>query len=143
MARILIIEDEPDEQDLLADVLALEGHEVRTAGEAAGALGLVRRMRPDLIILDLRLPGIGGLDLLKLLRTDPVGCDVPVLLCTGSVDLLVERADEIRRHATAVLEKPYDLDELLQQVGAVIAAGRAGGQRSTFEVRPEGLSQPR
>jgi DNA-binding response OmpR family regulator len=122
----MIIEDEPDEQDLLADVLALEGYEVRTTGQAAGALGLARRTRPDLIMLDLRLPGIGGLDLLRLLNEDPICRTVPVLLCTGSLDLLDDHADEISRRGALVLEKPYELDDLLDMVRSTLGRQRSG-----------------
>ncbi|MBI4492468.1 MAG: response regulator [Chloroflexi bacterium] len=116
MPRILIIEDEPDTQDLLADVLSLEGYEVGSTGDATEGLSLVRQRRPDLIILDLRLPGIGGLDLLRLIASVPDSQPVRVLLCTGATDVVKDRADEISRLGARVLEKPFELDDLLEAV---------------------------
>ena len=116
MPRVLIIEDEPDTQDLLTDILSLEGYEVRSTSEAAGALSLARRLKPDLIILDLRLPGIGGLDLLRLLSTDPALQRVRVLLCTAAREEIQNHAAEIEQLGATVLEKPFELDDLLNAV---------------------------
>src|SRR3954470_8975298 len=82
MKRILIVEDHPDTQSLLCDLLELEGYEVRCSGEAQGVLSLARRVQPDLIVLDVKLPGLSGIDLLDLLNHDKQLSAVPVLMCS-------------------------------------------------------------
>src|SRR5579884_3325625 len=95
MKRILIVEDHPDTQSLLCDLLELEGYEVRCSGEAHGVLGLARRMNPDLIVLDVKLPGLSGIELLELLNRDRQMRQVPVLMCSGAVDELNANREQI------------------------------------------------
>ncbi|MBI4492194.1 MAG: response regulator [Chloroflexi bacterium] len=120
--RVLVIEDEHDVCELLADTLSLEGYQVRTSEEAHGVLSLIRRSRPDLIILDLCLPGVSGIQLLPLLARDAPA--VPVLIASGSRDLLREHADDLRRLCAAVLEKPFSLDQFMSAVNKALASGQ-------------------
>ena len=99
MKRILIAEDHPDTQSLLCDLLELEGYEVRCSAEAHGVLGLARRILPDLIVLDVRLPGLSGIELLDLLNRDKQMATVPVLMCSGAVDELAKHSAAIKNAA--------------------------------------------
>jgi CheY-like chemotaxis protein len=124
MKKILVVEDHPDTQSLLCDLLELEGFEVRSSGEAQGVLGLARRMRPDLILLDVRLPGINGIELLKLLNQDRQVREVPVLFCSGATELLEENHDAIEKSGAKVVTKPFTLDGLIESVHQTLAQGQ-------------------
>lgn len=121
--RVLVVEDQPEILDLLADTLALEGYHVRTTEGAHGLLSLIRRTRPHLIILDLRLPGISGVELLPMLETD--AAHVPLVIASGSLDLLDQHAEDFRRMGAVIVEKPFSLDEFLGAVHTAMEKGRA------------------
>src|SRR5436190_9270389 len=118
--RVLIVEDEPDVQDLLQRVLA-EDAPAATAVDSAFAAGqLARRQRPDVILLDLALPYRSGLALLKELKADPETAQIPVVIVSALAGQL--RGEE-RALADAVIGKPFRVEELRDTVRAV--CGRA------------------
>lgn len=113
MKRVLVAEDEPDIAEALRQALT-ERLDVEVEIVANGALVMdsVAARRPDLLVLDIALPGLNGLDVFDLLRGDPRLQGVPVLFLTG----LPERA-ETARAATGVhevLAKPFDIDDLVE-----------------------------
>jgi DNA-binding response OmpR family regulator len=124
MKRVLVVEDHPDTQSLVCDLLELEGFEVRCSGEAQGVLQLARRYKPHLIILDVMLPGISGLELLQMLNGDQHMRTVPVLMCSGALEQLELNKDRIRQSGAHVVTKPFTLDELLSAVERAMAPGR-------------------
>ena len=81
--RVLIVEDEPDIRDLLAFHLEREGYHVTRSRTGADALRQVRARPPDLILLDLMLPELGGLDVCRRLRQDPRTASVPIVMLTA------------------------------------------------------------
>ena len=120
MKRVLVAEDEPDVADALRQALT-ERLDVELDIVANGALVMdsVATRRPDLLILDVALPGLNGLDVFDLLRSDPRLQGVPVLFLTG----LPERA-EAATAATGVhevLAKPFDIDDLVARVRRLMA----------------------
>lgn len=121
MARILIVEDEPEIQALIGDLLLLEGYEVHALGRVPRGLDAIRRLAPDAIILDLRLPGVGGVELLRLLSADARLCTTPILICSGAVDLRELYSEEFRALGCEVVAKPFELDELLDGVRRALA----------------------
>ena len=127
MARILVIDDEPELVRGLEDNLRFEGHE--TTAAADGATGLARALSdaPDLILLDVAMPGLSGWDVCRELRRR--GLDVPVIMLTARG----EEADRVRGlelGADVYVAKPFSLRELLARVRAVL---RRPGPRRTFE----------
>jgi DNA-binding response OmpR family regulator len=113
--RVLVAEDEPDIADALRQALT-ERLDIELDIVANGALVMdsVVARRPDLLILDVALPGLNGLDVFDLLRSDPRLQGLPVLFLTG----LPERAETASR-ATGVhevLAKPFDVDDLIAHV---------------------------
>ena len=119
--RILIAEDDPDIVDVLRQTLA-ERLDVQTDAVANGALVMdsVSAHRPDLLILDVALPGLNGLDVFDLLRSDPHWQGVPVLFLTG----LPEQA-ETANAATGVheiLAKPFDINDLIARAARLMGA---------------------
>ncbi len=81
--KILVIEDDEDIQELVTYNLAREGYQVSTAGSGEAGVEATRRAKPDLILLDLMLPGIDGLEVCRMLRADPHTAHVPVVMLTA------------------------------------------------------------
>lgn len=98
MARILVVDDEPSICDLLQTVLARKGHEVVTVQEGRKAFQLFRRDRPDVTILDLRLPDIDGIEVLRQIHA--VNPHHPVIILTGRAT----EADEQQARELGVIE---------------------------------------
>jgi DNA-binding response OmpR family regulator len=117
--HILVIEDDPYFSDVIADVLRAAGYEVTTSASGFGAAGLVRRLNPCAILLDLGLPFRPGSSVLADLKADPRTASVPVLVLSGMTEAL---SAERRALATAVLTKPIDMSVLLDAIGEAVAA---------------------
>ena len=123
--HILIVEDEPDVRALLGEVLAEDGYEVSTAGDGAEAIAMLRKRRPDAIVLDLMMAGLDGWDFLSLYRQLP-GPHAPVIVVTAAARGGVERAHD--SGADAVVTKPFSVDRLLNLVALQV---RRRAERST------------
>ena len=117
--RVLVIEDDRTFQDLLTEVLHEAGYDVTATDSVLGTAKLVRRQRPDVILLDLGLPFRSGASLLTELKADPRTADIPILVVSGSADALTP---ERRALATAVIAKPVEIDALVAAVGAACAS---------------------
>jgi len=118
-ASILVVEDERDIAALVAYHLTKEGYRVRTAGGGDEALTVAGQDRPDLIVLDLMLPGLSGLDVLNELRRRPETSAVPVVVLTA----MKEESDRIRGlelGADDYVTKPFSPQELVLRVAAVL-----------------------
>jgi DNA-binding response OmpR family regulator len=130
MKRILVVEDNPDLAYGLRNNLEIEGYEVEVADDGAKGLARARRARPDLVVLDLMLPGLDGFRVLKSLRE--AGLDMPVLILTARG----EEADKVRGlklGADDYVTKPFALLELLARVEALL---RRSGPRATAAATP-------
>lgn len=118
-ARILVVEDERDIAALVAYHLTKEGYRVRTAEGGQEAIEAAATERPDLMVLDLMLPGYSGYDVLAEMRRQPSLSDVPVIILTARR----EEADRVRGlelGADDYLTKPFSPRELVLRVGAVL-----------------------
>ena len=118
---VLVIEDDPSTTQLITQVLTSAGYEPLQAREGGEALRLIREREPDLVILDLALPGLDGRSFLLSLRADERTKRLPVIVVSANADSLT--AFE-RRAVARVLPKPFDLEALLAAVRG--AAGPAG-----------------
>ena len=133
MARILVVEDEKDLQELLAYNFRQAGHATTVVGSGKEALSAVTEQRPDLVLLDLMLPDVSGLEICRRLKGDPGTRDMPIIMVTAKGDE-VDRVVGVELGADDYVVKPYSLRELLLRVDAVLrrtvaaAAGTAGGQ---------------
>jgi len=115
--RVLVVEDQRDLASLLAHNLKQEGLDVRTVEDGREALPTVRSWRPDLVILDLMLPGLDGFEVLRGIRGN--GHDIPVLILSARG----EEQDKIRGFrldADQYVTKPFSLVELLERVHALL-----------------------
>jgi two-component system response regulator MprA len=115
-ARILVVDDDPAVRNSLRRGLALEGFDVRLAADGEEALRLAAEQRPDLIVLDVMLPGIDGLTVCARLREES---SVPVLMLTAR-DTVPDRVAGLERGADDYLIKPFAFDELLARIHALL-----------------------
>ncbi len=118
---VVVADDERDIVELVAIVLGRAGYEVITADDGERALELIRERRPDLCVLDGRMPGLAGYEILQRLRDDPETASTKVLILTATID--DER--EIRRHGVnsdGFMKKPFEADALLAEVERLLAA---------------------
>jgi len=130
MARVLVVEDQGELAELIARNLAIEGFEVRTVADGRGVLPLVHSWRPDLVILDLMLPGMDGFEVLRALRGADQRLPVIILSARG------EESDKIRGFrldADQYVTKPFGLLELLERVHAVLRRSAVLTAQATSE----------
>ncbi len=118
--KILIAEDDPDTADMLMELLSRHGYEPLHAGDGYETLVLARRERPDLILLDLRMPGMDGYEALTRLKKDPETRGIPILAMSAhAVDAAQERLKLQAMGAEDFFAKPLSLDELLAEIERV------------------------
>jgi DNA-binding response OmpR family regulator len=116
---VLVVEDERDIRDLIVLHLTREGFRCRTAATGREALQAVRSMRPDLIVLDLMLPELGGLEVCRRLRSDPDSAAVPIIMLTAKTDE-VDRVVGLEIGADDYVLKPFSPKELVARVRALL-----------------------
>jgi DNA-binding response OmpR family regulator len=114
--KILVVEDELTLQETLAYNLKRQGYEVETVGDGATALETARVMRPDLIVLDVMLPGIDGFEVCRILRQE---MNTPVLMLTARDDE-IDRVVGLEVGADDYMTKPFSMRELLARVKAML-----------------------
>src|SRR5215212_2020399 len=114
--RVLVVEDDLEIADVLRRTLRQEGHEVRTAGDGIEALDLAERFVPDLVVLDLGLPGLDGVEVCRRLRAES---DVPILILTARAET-EDRVEGLDSGADDYLVKPFELSELLARTRALM-----------------------
>ncbi len=118
--RVLVVDDDQDTLDYLSALLADNGYEVRTAANHPMALSQLEEFRADAVLMDVRMPGKSGLDLLVKLRSDPQWSDLSVIVVTGDDRVLEDHGrsylppDRGLRGPDAELGKPVDPEALLQ-----------------------------
>jgi two-component system, OmpR family, response regulator MprA len=151
-ASILVVDDDPPVRRMLDRTLAAEGHDVRVAADGGSALALVERRVPDLVVLDVAMPGLDGLAVCRRLRAKGLG--VPILLLTAR-DAIADRVSGLDAGADDYLVKPFAADELAARVRALLRRGHEpapvlslgelvlepGGRRATRDGRDLDLTQ--
>jgi class 3 adenylate cyclase len=122
-AKVLVVDDTPANVKLLADLLAIKGYAVATARSGEEALAQVAAERPDLILLDVMMPGMSGYDVCRQLRGDPETALLPIVLVT-SLDPQQERIKGIASGADDFLAKPINQPELFARVQSLLRIKR-------------------
>ncbi|MBD0693379.1 DNA-binding response regulator [Streptomyces sp. CBMA123] len=123
---MLVVDDDPTVAEVVAGYLTRAGHQVDRAADGPQGLALARTGRPDLLVLDLMLPGIDGLEILRRLRADPDGAELPVVLLTAKGDE-TDRILGLELGADDYVTKPFSPRELVLRVQSVLRRSRAGG----------------
>ncbi len=136
MARILIIEDNPANMKLASLLLLKAGHTALCAVDAETGLMLARADHPDLILMDIQLPGMDGLAATILLKQDPATADIPVIALTAMA-MKEDREKTKVAGCDAYIAKPLRYQELYAAIDGLLARGKtAAGDPDPFHVRP-------
>jgi len=130
MNKILVVEDEPDILEMVRYNLDQAGLDVETAEDAERALQSVQEILPDLIILDLMLPGIDGLDMCRQLKQDARTRHIPILMLTARKEE-VDRIVGLELGADDYVVKPFSPRELVLRAQAILRRSQGSGQPAT------------
>src|SRR5262245_31796587 len=130
-SRVLIIDDDESTRVTFAQLLRLEGHEVRTAQNASAGLDEAFLAEPDAIIVDLHMPVMDGLTFVKRLRAQERGATTPVAIVTGDYSLQETVSDTLQELGVTVCFKPLWLDDLVKLTGDLLSGtdGPSSGPR--------------
>ena len=120
-AKILVVDDVPTNVRLLEAVLVSKGYEVVSANDGETAMELVASAKPDLVLLDVMMPGIDGYEVCRMLRADESTAVLPVVMVTASTN---EKTKAIDAGADDLIGKPFDHDELLARVRSLLRIKR-------------------
>jgi CheY-like chemotaxis protein len=124
--KILVVDDNTDHRELIVIMLEAEGYEVVTAKDGSEGLEQLQANQPNLVICDVMMPGIDGIQMVKMLRQLPEQKSTPVLMITAHGDV---RESAINAGANQTLGKPFDLDELITEVRKILKHSTAGGHQ--------------
>ena len=123
MSVILIVEDNEKNMKLVRDVLQVKGYQTLEAGTAEDGIALAQAHSPDLVLMDIQLPGMNGIEALGVLRANPATAHIPVIAVTASV-MQQDRKLITEAGFDAYIGKPINLKEFLQAVREMIEARR-------------------
>ena len=123
MSVILIVEDNEKNMKLVRDVLQVKGYQTLEAGTAEDGIALAQAHSPDLVLMDIQLPGMNGIEALGVLRANPATARIPVIAVTASV-MQQDRKLITEAGFDAYIGKPINLKEFLQAVRDMIEAPR-------------------
>lgn len=123
MSSVLVIDDSPPMRQALRAVLTLKGYHTRMAGDGQAALASVEQSPPDVILLDLMMPGMSGLDFLRALRRHPRGSSLPVIVVSAN-DALGEEARQLGANDFLVKSR-YSNADLLRRIARHLPATTA------------------
>ncbi len=135
--RILVVDDEPNIREVVSLYLRREGFEVETAADGHAAMAAIEARLPDLVVLDLMLPGIDGMKIARLLRDAAV--DIPIIMLTARGEE-ADRIDGLEVGADDYVTKPFSPKELAARVKAVL---RRAGSRPLVEAEAPPLARGR
>ena len=119
MSLVLIVEDNDKNMKLVRDVLQVKGYRTLEAGSAEDGIALARAHKPDLVLMDIQLPGMNGIEALGVLRADPATAAIPVIAVTASV-MQQDRNLITQAGFDAYIGKPINLKEFLEAVRTMI-----------------------
>jgi CheY-like chemotaxis protein len=121
VSRILIVDDDPNIVQMLAEFLTDEGYEVATATQSLRAFDRAKEAQPDLILMDIMMPYLDGLDQIKLLSLDDDLKDVPIIVITANARAL-EGIEDLRvLRIVDYLYKPFEITDLLEKIKLALA----------------------
>ncbi|MGB9790330.1 MAG: response regulator [Thermotoga caldifontis] len=126
MANILVVDDERNVRNLIRKILEENGHTVTTIATGEEALVEVRRSKFDLLILDLKLPGMSGTELLKRMRQE--GMELPTLI-VSAITTAAPVVEAMKQGASDYLSKPFSAQDLLKKVGELLSVEQLSFER--------------
>ena len=127
---IMVVDDDPDIARFVEVNLRLHGFDVVLAGDGEEALELIDQRRPDLAVIDLMMPRLGGLELTQRLRADPMTAVLPIIMLTAKSQT-VDKVVGLTAGADDYIVKPFDTSELVARVATTTRTEPAGGVGAT------------
>ncbi|NHN31976.1 response regulator [Paenibacillus agricola] len=121
MKKLLIVDDQNGIRILLTEVFSTEGYQTYQASNGKLALEIVRNASPDLVLLDMKIPGMDGLDILKHIKSIDASIKVIMMTAYGELDMIKEATD---LGAIMHFTKPFDIDELRQAVNSQLGESK-------------------
>jgi DNA-binding response OmpR family regulator len=140
--QIVVVEDERDMAELISLRLKKEGYDVEVAHNGMDGLRLVQSSRPDLVLLDLMLPGLSGTEVAQKLRDDPRTREIPIIMVTAKAedsDVVVG----LHMGADDYVTKPFSMSVLLARISAVLRRGENHNGKTAISVGPINIDQER
>ena len=131
MARILVVEDDPDIAELISHYLSRAGHQVDRLAHGGEAPRRVRESSPELVVLDLMLPGLDGLMVCQALRSDPATAHIPIIMLTARGEES-DRVSGLELGADDYVTKPFSPKELVARVSALLRRSTRGAASATL-----------
>jgi two-component system cell cycle response regulator DivK len=123
MSTILIVEDNEKNMKLARDVLQAKGHAVLEAVTGEDGVRVATEKKPDLVLMDIQLPGINGIEALRQVRADPACAHIPIIAFTASV-MQADRSEISAAGFDGFIGKPINLKEFLETIQRTLEAGR-------------------
>ncbi|NVB81871.1 MAG: response regulator [Kofleriaceae bacterium] len=118
MSLVLIIDDEYGLTEMAGELLVIAGYQVATAINGKLGLGMLATMRPDMILLDVMMPIMSGVELMRILRDDDEYREIPVVMMSAAGTDGVP--PDVLAHASGFLKKPFTFDELMQMMTTIL-----------------------
>lgn len=128
MKRIFVVDDEADVTELLEYKLKQAGYAVRAINDPLRTIGLARDLRPDLIILDMMMPDLSGVQLLRMIRGDGVLQDTPIIFLTAKGDI-TDKVKGLESGADDFMTKPFDARELLLRIKSLLRRAKSAAAK--------------
>ncbi len=123
--RVLVAEDNLLNVEMVKDLLELEGHTVEVAHDGRQAVEMARRLSPDVVLMDVHMPRLDGIEATRLLQQDPATCSIPVIALTASA-MPDEQRQVLEAGCIGHIAKPIDVPTLTQEIKRLI---RVHGQK--------------
>ena len=128
--RVVVVDDEPSVGEAVRDLLVPEGYDVEAPTDPEAALPEILRAAPDLVILDVNMPGMSGWELCSLLRRQSATRTVPVLFLTGRQEVR-DRITAMQVGGSDYLSKPFSADELREKVRTLLKTRRRSSREES------------
>lgn len=126
--NILVVDDSPTDRQYLTDLLAKSGYQVTTAESAEQALDKVKQQRPDLVLMDVVMPGQNGFQATRTLSKDSATKDIPVIICTTKGQE-TDRVWGMRQGARDYIVKPAREQDLIERIHKVLGSGGSAAEQ--------------
>jgi len=123
VSKILIVDDDVTMTELLKTLLKIEGHTPMAVNDSTKAVEMADAMNPDLITLDLMMPGLSGFELCELLHQDPKFAHIPIIIVSARDDS-ESKGRAMKTGAKDYVTKPFDADELMHKIQRLISTQR-------------------
>ena len=118
-AKVLVVDDEPEITEIVESFLTEAGYKVTTANSGSEAIKKAKEFKPDVILLDIMMPGTNGYDVCQQLKKDPVFANTPVIFLTGK-DREEDKGRSFKAGGDMYIKKPFSCERLLEIVNIVL-----------------------